>query len=119
VPNIRSTDVMAASTIVPNVVAGSAYEFLRTPARVQVWITQEAGAALGDVTAQVQFGPEVALEVSDVPTEIAAGRGPITDDPPLSDEIVAAGDRILLRLTNTDAAAPHTARTIVRIVNLA
>lgn len=118
-PNFRDRRTVAAASTVQNVLAGSAFEFLARPSRVQVWVTRDAVAGLdGDVKVQVQFGSEIQLENADVPRERVTEAGPSTDDPPLADDVGAAGDRLVVRISNSDAVLTPIVQTFVRIVPL-
>ncbi|MEE8509337.1 MAG: hypothetical protein V3T07_09755 [Myxococcota bacterium] len=98
-PQIRNRTTLLLGTANANVIAGSAYEFVGRPSRVQVWVV---GSAQG-LIAQVQFGPELQFELGTVPEEAAPDRGPLTDDVPLADDIASAGDRIVVRVENPTA----------------
>lgn len=116
-PQFKTTVAVPAGGAVQNAIAGSAFEFLSRPSRVQVWVTCIAAGA-GLISSQIQFGPEIQLESALVPIERTAGWGPTADELPLADDIGAAGDRLVVRLTNT-GAGPHNAQVLVRIVPLA
>jgi hypothetical protein len=60
----------------------------------------------GDVTATVQFGPEVQLEEG-VLASVGANAlvGPKMPDDIVVDDVAAAGDRLVVRLSNANAAA--------------
>lgn len=115
-PNFMVVTPFAAAGVVANVFAGSAFEFVGRPSRVAIAMTVDA-AGLDDVTTTIQFGPEVQLEEGGVPQEAAAGRGPIMPDDILVDDIAAAGDRLVARVTNTLAGAVIV-RTKARILPL-
>ena len=85
-----------------NVMAGSAFEFLRAPARVTVRATTD-GVTTTPPTALVQFGSEVQFETGPIPVERSARQGPTADDRPLADDVADAGDRLVVRVTNADS----------------
>ncbi len=112
-PQFSLLTAVPAGGVVANAFAGSAFEFLRSNARVTIASTVEtAGAA--DVTGTIQFGPEIQLEEGQWHAEAAAGRGPLLPEDTLVDDIAAGGDRLVLRLTNTNVGAMNV-RTKVKI----
>lgn len=116
-PNFSITTAFAAAGVVPNVFAGSAFEFIGRPSRVAIAMACDA-AGLNACTATIQFGPEVQLEEGNIPQEGVAGRGPIMPDDILVDDVAAAGDRLVGRVTNTVAGAV-VVNTKARILPLA
>lgn len=98
-PNFSTLTAVGAGAVVANALAGSAFEFMGRPSRVAIGITCAAAAA-NDITATIQFGPEVQLEEGIVPIEAAAGAGTIMPDHILVDDVAAAGDRLVVRLTS-------------------
>lgn len=102
--------------VVANAFAGSAFEFLRGPSRVTIASTVEV-AGIAEVTGTIQFGPEIQLEEGQWNAEESAGRGPLLPADVIVDDVAAGGDRLVLRLTNTGAAA-NVVRTRVKITPL-
>ena len=100
-----------------NAFAGSAFEFIGRPSRVAIAQTGIA-AGVSEVTSTSQFGPEVQLEEGAVNSERGAGFGPQMPDDLVVDDVAAAGDRLVNRLTNTGAAA-RDVRIKVRIIPVA
>lgn len=103
-PNFSVLTDFAAAGVVANVFAGSAYEFIGRPSRVAIAMTCDA-AGLNGVTATIQFGPEVQLEEGHIPWEFIPSGGPRFPDNILVDDVAAAGDRLVGRVTNATAAA--------------
>ena len=116
-PNFSVLVSVGAGATVANAFAGSAFEFLGRPSRVQVAQTVIAAGA-SEVTSTVQFGPEVQLEEGQVNSERGAAFGPQFPDDIVVDDVGAAGDRLVNRLTNTGAAA-RDVRIKVRIIPVA
>jgi len=109
-----SPDV-AAGGVLANARAGSAFEFLSRDSRVIIAMTAEVAY---EMTATIQYGSEVQLEEGVVPVEVAAGQGPHFPDDVIVDEVGAAGDRLVIRLTNAGAAAGHC-NIKVRVIPIA
>lgn len=108
-----SPDV-AAGAVLANALAGSAFEFVGRDSRVIIAGVAETAY---EVTATIQYGSEVQLEEGVIPLEIAAGQGPTFPDDVLVDDVAAAGDRLVVRLTNAGAAANHVGLK-VRVIPL-
>lgn len=115
-PSFSLVTSVPAGGVIANAFAGSAFEFLGRPSRVIIAQTVIA-AGLNEVTATIQFGPEIQLEEGAVHVEALAGRGPLLPDDIVVDDVAAPGDRLVDRLTNTGAAA-RDVRTKVRIIPL-
>ena len=116
-PNFSVLVSVGAGATVANAFAGSAFEFLGRPSRVQIAQTVIAAGA-SEVTSTVQFGPEVQLEEGQINSERVAAAGPQFPDDIVVDDVGAAGDRLVNRLTNTGAAA-RDVRIKVRIIPVA
>lgn len=102
-PLIQSSVSVAAATVNDNVFAGSQYEFLPYNAALEFGIVGDANAA--DLRIDVYSGQDVLAE-NMVPS--AQNRTPVyPDDYPLND-VAAGGERIKLRVRNTNAAAART-----------
>ncbi len=107
-----------AGGVVANAFAGSAFEFLGQASRVIIAQTILAAAATAqEVTATIQFGPEIQLEEGAVHSEASVDRGPLLPDDIVVDDVAAAGDRLVNRLTNTGGVIRNV-RTKVRIIPL-
>ena len=111
-PTIPFSVTVPIGGTVANALAGNQFEFLARPSRVQLYITQDPGD-LGNV--EMFFGQEIEATDAPIRTATAAGEGPIVPDDLLVDDIGAPGDRLVVRLTETGAAAVAIVRGIVKI----
>ncbi len=101
-PTIRGVTNLAAGLSNNNVLAGSAYEFLPSHARVDIAVV---GDAAGTMRATVQTGADVLLEESPVSRQ---NRVPVwPDDYDLSD-VGVKGDRLKIAIRNTGGVAVDT-----------
>lgn len=116
-PNFSVLVSVPAGGTVANAFAGSAFEFIGRPSRVAIAQTTIAGG-ITFITSTIQFGPEVQLEEGQVNVEAAAGRGPLMPEDIAVDDVAAAGDRLVNRLTNSDGTA-RDVRIKVRIIPVA
>jgi len=114
-PTFRDARQLAVSENVPNLMAGSQFEFLGRPSRVQVYAVADA-ADLADF--EVFFGQELELSTARL-TRVADGTGPNVPDDLLLDDIGAPGDRITVRATEASGAAVADIRTMVVITPVA
>jgi len=115
VPTVRINTTLGANEVVQNILAGSQFEFLGRPSRVQIYSVADL-ADLIDLSAF--FGQELQLAASPL-TRIADGTGPIVPDNLVIDDIGAPGDRLTVTLTETAGAAGSLARTMVVITPVA
>ncbi len=113
-PTARFTNALLANAVVENLIAGSQFEFLGRPSRVQVYAVADAADV---VNLEVFFGQELQATPAPVP-RVADGTGPTVPDDLVVDDIGAPGDRLVLRLTNTLGLAADT-RTMVVITPVA
>jgi len=114
VPTARFANTLAANEVVENLIAGSQFEFLGRPSRVQVYSV----ADLTDlVSLEVFFGQELQATPALLP-QVVAGTGPTVPDDLIVDDVGAPGDRLVLRLTETVGAAGIT-RTMIVITPVA
>ena len=109
---IQRTVSVAANTVNDNILSGSAFEFVRGRSVVQMGITAEDAS---DVFVTIQAGPNV----------IAEEFNPVqaTDYPNIPDGFyyaagAIAGDRLVVRVRNADAANPETVRIVTQITEL-
>ena len=116
-PNFSILVAVPLGATLANAFAGSAFEFIGRPSRVAIAQTVIAAGA-SEVTSTIQFGPEVQLEEGQVNSERVAAAGPQMPDDIVVDDVAAAGDRLVNRLTNTGAAA-RDVRIKVRIIPIA
>jgi hypothetical protein len=113
-PNFSILVSVPAGGVVANAFAGSAFEFIGRPSRVAIAQTVIAAGA-SEVTSTIQFGPEVQLEEGQVNSEAGVAFGPRMPDDIVVDDVAAAGDRLVNRLSNSGAAA-RDVRIKVRII---
>lgn len=113
-PNFSILSVIPIGAVVPNAFAGSAFEFMSRDSRVTIAQTCEL-AGVSTITSTIQFGAEVQLEEGAVNVEAAAGRGPLMPEDIAVDDVAAGGDRLVNRLTSTNAAIIDV-RVKVRII---
>lgn len=109
-PVIQRTESIAAGGLSQNAVAGSAYEFARTPQAVTIGVAQ---SATGMFTT-IQSGPDIVAEEFEPPI---LTRYPIIPDEMYYNDIMAVGDRLVIRTRNPTGGA-LTLRTIVQITEL-
>jgi len=108
-PTAKFTNVLGANAVVQNVMAGSQFEFMGRPTRIQIY----AIADLADlVDIEVFFGQELQMAPAQLGV-LAPLTGPIVPDDLLVDDIAAPGDRITIRLTETAGMAATNVRTLV------
>lgn len=106
-PVIQRETVVAAGAVNDNLLSGSAFEFIRVPMLITVGVV--ASATGGFVT--IQTGADVVLEES---PPIVKGTFPIIPDEMLYTDVVAPGDRLIIRARNPTAAA-LTFRAVVQL----
>lgn len=104
-PNFSIMVQIGAGATNANIFAGSAFEFIGRPSRVALALIGQSTTTPGDLVATVQFGPEVQLEEGVLAAEAAAGVGAKLPDDIIVDDVAAAGDRLVGRVTNTSAGA--------------
>lgn len=114
-PTIRVSSTVAIGGTVPNVLAGSQFEFLARPSIVQVFCVQDPGD-FGEV--EVFFGQELQLPQSPITQVAVAATGPQVPDDEVVNDIGAPGDRLVVRLVETSGAATAVVRTMVKITAL-
>jgi len=111
-PTIRNVTVLAAGAQNANVLQGSQFEFLGTPSRIQVYAIDDSGGAGGTGEVEIFFGQE--LQFTQSPVNIKAA-GPDVPDDLLIDDFGAAGDRLVVRISETRGANGATVNTLVKI----
>ena len=114
-PSQRFNSTLGANAVIQNLLAGSQFEFVGTPSRVQIYSIVDPADA---VDMEVTFGQELQIPASPLPQSAGAGGGPTVPDQLIVDDIAAPGDRIVIRLTETAGAAGTLARTLVVITPL-
>lgn len=109
-PSQRFNTTILAGATNANILAGSQFEFLGVPSRVQAYMAGDTAA--GVYNAEIFFGQE--LELADGPGPIfTAGFGPEVPEHLVLDDIGGAGDRIVVRLTETGGALAAIVRTLL------
>jgi hypothetical protein len=98
-PAIQGTQSTAAGGTTANVLAGSLYEFAPWDAFVEFGVVAEAA---GESRVTISTGQQVVLEESPVSR---AARIPIYPDDYTVTDVVAAGERIVIKHRNTGAGA--------------
>lgn len=106
-PVIQKQVTVPLNGAIENVLAGSAFEFLRGNAVVSLGITAEATGVVGNI----QSGSDVVLEESDVAIKPTF---PVVPDEMYYNDVGVQGDRLVVRLRNT-TAGDITARVIAQI----
>lgn len=115
-PTVRFTNTLGALEVVNNIMAGSQFEFLGRPTRVQVYALAEAGDAFD---MEIFFGQELEMPTSALNVGAAAGLGPVVPDDLILDDVGAPNDRLTFRLVETGNAAASIARTMIVLTPIA
>jgi len=93
------TSIAASPASNNNVLAGSAFEFVKVPSLVRFYAV---GDAAGELRVTIQSGSDVLLEESPVSR---AARVPIVPDDLTVEDVAEPGDRLKLAVRNTGAGA--------------
>lgn len=109
-PVIQNTVSVAASSVNDNVLAGSQFEFLPYNAILEFGLNGDANGA--DLRVDVYSGQDVLMENSPMS---AQARIPIYPDDYQLNDVGAAGERIKIRVRNTNAGAARSIFFAVRI----
>lgn len=109
-PMIQSTVSVPAASVNDNVLAGSQWEFLPYNARLEFGLVGDANAA--DLRVDVYSGQDVILENGSVS---AQNRMPIYPDDYVLTDFAAAGERLKIRVRNTNAGAARSMFYSIRI----
>jgi len=110
-PSQRFNVTVLAGAVNANIIAGSQFEFLGVPSRVQIYAVGDPLAA-GPYNLEVFFGQE--LELADGPGPIGVAEvGPVVPDDLVLDDVGAAGDRIVIRVSETGGIASAIVRVLV------
>jgi hypothetical protein len=109
---IQDVTNLAAGAINKNVLAGSAFEFIKVPSRVRFWVV---GNAAGEPRVTIQSGSDVLLEESPISRQ---NRCPLYDQDLTAEDMAMPGDRLKLQIRNTGAGAVDTF-WMVEVVELA
>lgn len=108
-PVIPIRRVLVANEAVPNLIAGSVYEYLPFPARVEIAVQADAVGVL----ASVSSGPDILMEEGAIQIAAINVQPKYPDDFYLTDN-AAPGDRLVIRVRDTSGAA----RTVVGQVRI-
>jgi len=112
-PTIRNVTALAAGAQNANVLQGSQFEFLGTPSRIQVYAIDDTAAGSGGVSeVEIFFGQELQFTQSQINAKVA---GPDIPDDLLIDDFGAAGDRLVVRVSETGGALAVVINTLVKI----
>jgi len=110
-PTTRDNRSVPAGGTVLNILDGSLFENISRRGPLVI-------AAVGEVDQlllmSVLAGTETLMEESTIPVQPAAGLGPFLQDHILVNEPVDRGDKITIRLRNTDVAARRV-RTLISV----
>ena len=107
-PIIQGSTSTAAGASTANALAGSVYEYLPYNALVEIATVDDTN---GNQLVTILSGSDVLLEEAPVSTQ---NRFPVYPDDYLVSDYAAAGDRLVIRVRNTGAAA-RTLRWAVKI----
>lgn len=108
-PMIQGSTSIGPGVTNANVLAGSAFEYLPRNAIVEIGLCDDAN---GDVRVTVQSGADVLLEECPVSTQ---NRFPIYPDDFILEDVASAGERLVVRARNTDAATTSILRWAIRL----
>ena len=117
-PNILVTNSVAAGATETNILTGSKFEFMGQNAAILVYSCFGTNSpAVGDILMDVTFGSGIVGDSLALPLEPGgvAGTGPDRQSQLIASGIAAAGDRLQIKLQNTDATDAHDVRTMVEI----
>jgi hypothetical protein len=106
-PVILKETSVGASATVDNLISGSVYEFARSAQIVSIGLSQ----SVTGLVANISSGADVVAEEFPVPI---LTRYPIIPDEMYFSDVMAPGDRLVIRIRNTTAGA-ITARGIVQV----
>ena len=118
-PSQSFVNVTAAGGTTQNLMTGSQFEFPGRPTRVQVYAGRDDGGAAGVGNIEVFFGQELEYANSPLSNLAVDGAAPAVPDNLLVDDIAAPGDRIVIRIAETGAAAALTVRALVVLTPVA
>ena len=109
---IQKTVAVAANSVDDNILSGSAFEFIRGRSIVSMGITAEDAS---DVFVTIQAGPNVIAEEFN---PVEATDYASTDSQFYYNAGAVAGDRLVVRVRNADAANPETVRIVTQITEV-
>jgi len=100
-PTISVRTSVGANATSPNVLAGSAFEFVAQPSLIKLAVTQR-GAAPDDITADFQIGGESLAQAANVSDRASF---PTFREDLFVEAGAQAGERLFLTFSNTTAGA--------------
>lgn len=109
-PVIQGSASVAAASVNDNVLTGSQFEFLPYNAALEFGLNGDANGA--DLRVDVYSGADVLMEGAPMS---AQNRIPVYPDDYQLTDVAAAGERIKVRVRNTNAGAARTVFFAVRI----
>ena len=106
---------LAAGQNVPNILAGTIYEFTGSrPRRVSIWAVADPPTVAGnEPLTSCTSGTNVQVSPNTPVQQFTAAQGPNRSDHLLVSFVSAPGDRIVVPLRNPDAANTTVARFLV------
>jgi hypothetical protein len=113
---INDATQIAASGDVTNLVSGSKFEFLARNSVVEVFACMDTADA-GSVFMDVSFSNVLEGDRLNVP-KFTAGFGPDRDKHKLISAVAQAGDRLQIKVNNTDAVNVCNLRTMIVITSV-
>lgn len=112
-PLIQGTTSVAAASVNDNVLSGSQFEYLPYDAHIAFGLCGDANGA--DLRVDVYSGQDVLLENAPMS---AQNRIPVFPDDYNLEDVAAAGERLKIRVRNTNAGAARSINFAVRITPL-
>lgn len=109
-PLVQSSVSIAAASVNDNVLAGSQFEYLPYNAALEIGLNGDANG--GDLRVDVYSGQDVLLENAPMSTQ---NRVPVYPDDFQLTDAAMAGERIKIRVRNTNAGAARSIFFSVRI----
>lgn len=112
-PVIQGTTSVAAASVNDNVLSGSQFEFLPFNASLEFGLAGDANGA--DLRVDVYSGSDILMENAPMS---AQNRLPVYPDDYTLTDVAAAGERLKIRVRNTNAGAARSINYAVRITPL-
>lgn len=109
-PVIQGSTSVAANTVNDNVLAESQFEFLPYDAMIEFGLNGDANG--GDLRVDVYSGQDVLMENAPMSVQ---NRIPVYPDDYQLTDVAAGGERLKVRVRNTNAGAARTIFFAVRI----
>lgn len=109
-PVIQNSVSIPAASVNDNVLTGSQFEFLPYNARIEFGLNGDANGA--DLAVDVYSGQDVLMESAPMSVQ---DRIPVYPDDYQLTDVAAAGERIKIRVRNTNGVGARTIHFAVRI----